>query len=260
MDIDSSIQESTQRPTQVGGKLVGFNNSVETLMSATEILMSQAKAIVEQEYKKKLDDKDHEISEKDKKIAEQAKQLKELEALLAIYQGKNIISLNTVAPPKREYQFDYTLFPKENGAVIIDCLIELTKRKRENDRFVLMNKTDWLIVVKALRYFGVYIGDEKDFLSSILPNVLNYMDDAKRITQLSADQQNFDTIDPYSPIVKIPVDQWNKKAIEERRNITIKGREGKKPSNANTALNRCMNIKNYLLDILIHHDVQLDNH
>ena len=61
MDIDSSIQESTQRPTQVGGKLVGFNNSVETLMSATEILMSQAKAIVEQEYKKKLDDKDHEI-------------------------------------------------------------------------------------------------------------------------------------------------------------------------------------------------------
>lgn len=253
MDIGSSIQDSTKRQPQVGDKSAGFINGDEALMGALSIFMEQAKAKVRQEFKKQLEEKDHEISEKDKKI-------EELEALLAIYQGKKIIPLNPVAPPKREYHYDFTLFPKENGDVIIDCLIELTKCKRENDRYVLVNKTDWLIVVKALSYFGVYIGDEKDFLKSILPNVLNYMDDANRIIQLSANQQNFDTIDPESPILKIPVAQWNKKAIEERRNITLCGREGKKPSNANTALNRCMNIKHNLCNILIQHDVQLDNH
>lgn len=253
MDIGSSIQDSTKRQPQVGDKSAGFINGDEALMGALSIFMEQAKAKVRQEFKKQLEEKDHEISEKDKKI-------EELEALLAMYQGKKIIPLNPVAPPKREYHYDFTLFPKENGDVIIDCLIELTKCKRENDRYVLVNKTDWLIVVKALSYFGVYIGDEKDFLKSILPNVLNYMDDANRIIQLSANQQNFDTIDPESPILKIPVAQWNKKAIEERRNITLCGREGKKPSNANTALNRCMNIKHNLCNILIQHDVQLDNH
>lgn len=253
MDTATSIQESTQRQPQVGDKSAGFINGDEALMGALSIFMEQAKAKVRQEFKKQLEEKDHEISEKDKKI-------EELEALLAMYQGKKIIPLNPVAPPKREYHYDFTLFPKENGDVIIDCLIELTKCKRENDRYVLVNKTDWLIVVKALSYFGVYIGDEKDFLKSILPNVLNYMDDANRIIQLSANQQNFDTIDPESPILKIPVAQWNKKAIEERRNITLCGREGKKPSNANTALNRCMNIKHNLCNILIQHDVQLDNH
>ena len=253
MDIGSSIQDSTKRQPQVGDKSAGFINGDEALMGALSIFMEQAKAKVRQEFKKQLEEKDHEISEKDKKI-------EELEALLAMYQGKKIIPLNPVAPPKREYHYDFTLFPKENGDVIIDCLIELTKCKRENDRYVLVNKTDWLIVVKALSYFGVYIGDEKDFLKSIPPNVLNYMDDANRIIQLSANQQNFDTIDPESPILKIPVAQWNKKAIEERRNITLCGREGKKPSNANTALNRCMNIKHNLCNILIQHDVQLDNH
>ena len=253
MDTSSSIQDSTKRQPQVEDKSAGFINGDEALMGAYSVFIEQAKAIVRQEFKKQLEDKDHEISEKDKKI-------NELEALLAMYQGKKIIPLNPVAPPKREYHYDFTLFPKENGDVIIDCLIELTKSKRENDRYVLVNKTDWLIVVKALSYFGVYIGDEKDFLKSILPNVLNYMDDANRIIQLSADQQNFDRIDPESPILKIPVVQWNKKAIEERRNITLRGREGKKPSNANTALNRCMNIKHNLCNILIQHDVQLDNH
>ena len=253
MDTATSIQESTQRPPQVGDKSVGFIND-ETLKGAVGIFMEQAKVIVRQEFKKQLEDKDHEISERDKKI-------KELEALLAINQGKKVIPLSPAVPPMREYRYDYTLFPKDNGDVIIDCLIDLTKCKRENDRYVLVNKTDWLIVVKALSYFGVYIGDGDDFLSNILPNVLKYMDDAKRITQLTAKQINFETIDPYSPIVKIPVDRWKKEAIKERENITQLKREGKKTPNANnTTLNRCLNIKTYLQNILINHDVQLENY
>ena len=111
MDIDSSIQESTQRPTQVGGKLAGFNNNAEALMSATDIFMSQAKAIVEQEYKKKLDDKDHEISEKDKKIAEQAKQLKELEALL----DKYIPGVEVMRTKLKKYDKTYKELTAENA-------------------------------------------------------------------------------------------------------------------------------------------------
>ena len=253
MDTATSIQDSTQRPPQVGDKSAGFIND-EALMGAFGIFIEQAKAIVRQEFKKQLEEKDNEISEKDKKI-------KELEALLAINQGKKVIHLNPSAPPMREYRYDYTLFPKDNGDVIIDCLIDLTKCKRENDRYVLVNKTDWYIVAKVLSYFGVYIGDEYDFLSNILPNVLKYMDDAKRITQLSAKPRNFDTVDPYSPILTIPVDRWNKEARKERENITKLKREGKTTPNANnTALNRCMNIKEYLLKILINHDVQLENY
>lgn len=253
MDTATSIQDSTQRPPQVGDKSAGFIND-EALMGAFGIFIEQAKAIVRQEFKKQLEEKDNEISEKDKKI-------KELEALLVINQGKKVIHLNPSAPPMREYRYDYTLFPKDNGDVIIDCLIDLTKCKRENDRYVLVNKTDWLIVVKALSYFGVYIGDGDDFLSNILPNVLKYMDDEERIVNLSAKKRNFETIDPYSPIVKIPVDRWNKEAIKERENITQLKREGKKTPNANsTTLNRCLNIKTYLQKILINHDVQLENY
>lgn len=260
MAIAASIEDSTQHPKRMDGKLAGFTEKGETMMGAAEILVSHARSLVEHEWSERLDAMNRESLKKDKKIEELNKRNKELEAQLEIMMG-NIINPHVLfAPPKREYHYDFTLFPKENGDVIIDCLIEFTKSKRENDRYVLVNKTDWLIVVKALSYFGVYIGDEKDFLKSILPNVLNYMDDANRIIQLSANQQNFDRIDPESPILKIPVDQWNKKAIEERRNITLRGREGKKPSNANTALNRCMNIKHNLCDILIHHDVQLENY
>lgn len=254
MDIGSSIQDSTKRQPQGDSKSAGFINGDEAMMGALRIFMDQAEVIVRQEFKKQLEDKDKEITEKDKKI-------KELEALLAINQGKKIIPLSPAAPPMREYRYDHTLFPKDNGDVIIDCLIDLTKCKRENDRYVLVNKTDWLIMVKALSYFGVYIGDGDDFLCNILPNVLKYMDDAKRITQLSAKQRNFDTIDPYSPILTIPVDRWNKEARKERENITQLKREGKKTPNANnTTLNRCLNIKVNLRNILINHDVQLENY
>ena len=151
MDTATSIQDSTNRLPQGDSKSAGFINPDEALMGAFGIFIEQAKAIVRQEFKKQLEEKDNEISEKDKKI-------KELEALLAINQGKKVIPLSPAVPPMREYRYDYTLFPKDNGDVIIDCLIDLTKCKRENDRYVLVNKTDWLIVVKALSYFGVYIG------------------------------------------------------------------------------------------------------
>ena len=104
MDTATSIQDSTQRPPQVGDKSAGFIND-EALMGAFGIFIEQAKAIVRQEFKKQLEEKDNEISEKDKKI-------KELEALLAINQGKKVIPLSPAVPPMREYRYDYTLSRK----------------------------------------------------------------------------------------------------------------------------------------------------
>lgn len=261
MAVSTSIQESTKRPFETDGKSAGFTANGETQMDAAQFLITQANAILEQKYKKIVDEKDIEILNLRKIVEEQAKCIKDLKAIAAINQANKIVSLNPVAPPaKRDYRYDYTLFPKNNGDDIIDSLVELTNCKRENDRYVLVNKTDWYIVVKVLKYFGVYVGDEKDFLTNILPNIQKYMDDPDRIKKLSANKQNFATIDPESPIITIKVDQWHKKAVEERRNITQLGREGKKTSNAITALNRCVNIKANLCKILINHDVQLENY
>ena len=261
MAVSSSIQESTKRPFETDGKSAGFTANSETQLDAAQFILSQANAFLEQKYKKIVDEKDIEIFNIRKIVEEQAKRIKELEALTVIYQGNKIVSLNPIAPlAKRDYRYDYTLFPKDNGDDIIDSLIELTNCKRENDRYVLVNKTDWYIVVKVLKYFGVYVGNEKDFLTNILPNILKYMDDPDRIKKLSANQQNFATIDPDSPIITLDVEKWHKKAIEERRNITQLRREGKKTTNAITALNRCVNIKANLCNILINHDVQLENY
>lgn len=261
MAVSTSIQESTKRPFETDGKSAGFTANGETQMDAAQFIIAQANAFLEHKYKKIVDEKDIELLNYRKIVEEQAKRIKDLEAILAINQGNKIVSLNPVAPPaKRDYRYDYTLFPKNNGDDIIDSLVELTNCKRENDRYVLVNKTDWYIVVKVLKYFGVYVGDEKDFLTNILPNIQKYMDDPDRIKKLSANQQNFATIDPYSPIITLDVEKWHKKAIEERRNITQLGRDGKKTSNAITALNRCVNIKANLCKILIHHDVQLENY
>ena len=261
MAVSSSIQESTKRPFETDGKSAGFTANGETQLDAAQFLITQANAILEQKYKKIFDEKDIEILNLRKIVEKQAKCIKDLKAIAAINQANKIVSLNPVAPPaKRDYRYDYTLFPKNNGDDIIDSLVELTNCKRENDRYVLVNKTDWYIVVKVLKYFGVYVGDEKDFLTNILPNIQKYMDDPDRIKKLSANQQNFATIPPDSPIITITVDQWHKKAVEERRNITQLGREGKKTSNAITALNRCVNIKANLCNILINHDVQLENY
>lgn len=262
MAVSSSIQESTKRPPQGDSKLAGFIFSDEAkMMDEFKKIGQIAYELADNNYRTIIETLTSEISEKDKKIEEQAKRIKELEALTVINHGNKIVSLNPIAPlAKRDYRYDYTLFPKNNGDDIIDSLVELTNCKRENDRYVLINKTDWYIVVKVLKYFGVYVGDEKDFLTNILPNIQKYMDDPDRIKKLSANQQNFATIPPDSPIITITVDQWHKKAVEERRNITQLGREGKKTSNAITALNRCVNIKANLCNILINHDVQLENY
>lgn len=253
MDTVSSIQDSTNRQPQVGDKSAGFINGDEALMGAFSIFMEQAKAKVRQEFKKQLEDKDHEISEKDKKIIE-------LEALLAMYQGKKIIPLSPAVPPKREYYFNYVLFPKGNPKVIIDCVIELTNRKRELGKYVIKSKTDWYIVAKVLHYFGVFSGDEIEFLDNILPNVLPYIDDPERRKKLSANPKNITTLKKESPMICIPVDKWRKEAFKERKRMDEAKQNGDRRANAETVLDRCVNIKEYLCDILIHHDVQLENY
>lgn len=253
MDTVSSIQDSTKRQPQVGDKSAGFINGDEALMGAFSIFMEQAKAKVRQEFKKQLEDKDHEISEKNKKIIE-------LEALLAMYQGKKIIPLSPDVPPKREYYFNYVLFPKGNPKVIIDCVIELTNRKRELGKYVIKSKTDWYIVAKVLHYFGVFSGDEIEFLDNILPNVLPYIDDPERRKKLSAKPKNITTLKKESPMICIPVDKWRKEAFKERKRMDEAKQNGDRRANAETVLDRCVNIKEYLCDILIHHDVQLENY
>ena len=165
-----------------------------------------------------------------------------------------------VAPSKREYRFNYVLFPKGNPKIIIDCVIELANRKRELGKYVITSKTDWCIVAKVLHYFKVFIGDEIEFLDNILPNVLPYIEDSERKKKLSAKPKNIRTIKKDSAMICISVDKWRKEAIKERERMDEAKQNGDRRANAETVLNRCVNIKEYLCDILIHHDVQLENY
>ena len=260
MDTATSIQESTQRQPQVGDKSAGFINGDEALMDATNILMKQALAITEQKFKQLLEDKDSENSRLKKQNDELIQRLKEMEVQLEIKMGNMVIPLNPVAPPKREYYFNYVLFPKGNPKVIIDCVIELTNRKRELGKYVITSKTDWCIVAKVLHYSKVFIGDEIEFLDNILPNVLPYIEDPGRKKKLSAKPKNIKTIKKDSAMICIPVGKWRKEAIKERERMDEAKQNGDRRANAETILNRCVNIKEYLCDILIHHDVQLENY
>ena len=125
MDTATSIQESTQRQPQVGDKSAGFINGDEALMDATNILMKQALAITEQKFKQLLEDKDSENSRLKKQNDELIQRLKEMEVQLEIKMGNMVIPLNPVAPPKREYRFNYVLFPKGNPEVILQKLASM---------------------------------------------------------------------------------------------------------------------------------------
>lgn len=260
MDTATSIQDSTNRLPQGDSKSAGFINPDEALMGATNILMKQAYAIAEQNFKQLLEDKDTENSRLKKQNDELSQRLKDLEAQLEIKMGNTIIPLNMVAPSKREYRFNYVLFPKGNPKIIIDCVIELANRKRELGKYVITSKTDWCIVAKVLHYFKVFIGDEIGFLDNILPNVLPYIEDSERKKKLSAKPKNIRTIKKDSAMICISVDKWRKEAIKERERMDEAKQNGDRRANAETVLNRCVNIKEYLCDILIHHDVQLENY
>ena len=125
---------------------------------------------------------------------------------------------------------------------------------------MIKSKTDWYIVAKALHYFGVFSGDEIEFLDNILPNVLPYIEDPGRKKKLSAKPKNIKTIKKDSAMICIPVGKWRKEAIKERERMDEAKQNGDRRANAETVLNRCVNIKEYLYDILIHHDVQLENY
>ena len=260
MDTATSIQDSTNRLPQGDSKSAGFINGDEALMDATNILMKQALAITEQKFKQLLEDKDSENSRLKKQNDELIQRLKEMEVQLEIKMGNMVIPLNPVAPPKREYRFNYVLFPKGNPEVIIDCVIELANRKRELGKYVITSKTDWCIVAKVLHYSKVFIGDEIEFLDNILPNVLPYIEDPGRKKKLSAKPKNIKTIKKDSAMICIPVGKWRKEAIKERERMDEAKQNGDRRANAETILNRCVNIKEYLCNILIHHDVQLENY
>lgn len=167
-----------------------------------------------------------------------------------------IIKLYQDAPPNRNYDYNYALFPKDNGNVIIDSVIELAKCKRECDKYIIVNKTDWYLVYMVLHYFGLFTGKDNDFLKNILPNVLKYLDDPERIEQLSANSQNFYRFKKEHPIGDMPVDFWGKLLKKERE----KKEENEQTSHQITVIDRGYNIKMKLHEILIHHGVQLDNH
>ena len=61
-------------------------------------------------------------------------------------------------------------------------------------------------------------------------------------------------------MICIPVGNWRKEAIKERERMDEAKQNGDRRTNAETILNRCVNIIEYLCDILIHHDVQLENY
>lgn len=199
--------------------------------------------------------------EEDKPIIDGLKQrLEEAEKKIKLLEEINkIVKLHPDAPPSRNYEYDCTLFPQDNGNVIIDSVTELANCKRERGKYIIANKTDWYLVYMVLHYFGLFVGTEYEFLDNVLPNVLKYLDNPERVEKLSAKPSNFFTFEKEHPKELMPVDHWGKLLKKEREEMMEAKEEEKRTSKQITVLNRGYNIKMKLYDILIHHDVQVVN-
>lgn len=256
MAVITTINQSAETAYNGGQTAVGLpSKEDEALMVAAHSFLEIAKK-TEQKYQKQLADKDRELAELKRKCAEQAKRLAEYEKL----QPSRFQSAHSAPPPSRKYKYDRTLLttnaPLIHTDVIIDCLIELTTKMRANDKYLLNAKTDWYIVFRALRYYKLFIGDEDEFLSQILPDVLKNMEDQGRAKNLSASKWNLNSIVPSSPMRVYSVDLWERMARKEKEEMIAEKQEGKRKSNAQTVLNRCVNIELELRDILMSHGVQ----
>lgn len=246
MAANETITQTMKSQNINGVTSADFSTKMEEVQrNAVNYFIEEGFKLAKAEFQKLLDEKDNRIAQLEKELEKQKEN-----------KAKNPI---LDAPPRYLYKYDCVLFPQENGDVIIDCLIELTRSTRVNGKYLLTSKTDWFIVQKTLHYFKIYIGDEDDFLSNILPNVLGHMDDTERREKLSATKDNFKSIKSSNPMRAFSVDKWGIEARKEKERMVAEKQDNQRKSNAITTLIRCVNIKRELYDILIHHDVQVMN-
>ena len=149
------------------------------------------------------------LKEKDQKIAE-------LEAQLAKLKGMSISTSDSTDDSQQNYNYNAACFPKPNGNLIIDALIELCNSKREAGKNLVNTKTDWYMVWKVLHYFKVYSGNEYDFIDVVNECVLPKITDYARRKNLSVTSNNFKAIKNSNPMKNIPVVNWRTELQKQR--------------------------------------------
>lgn len=151
----------------------------------------------EEHFKLELSAKDKEIERLNEKLAKQ--------------QGKYLTISSS-----REYNYNASCFPKPNGELIIETIIELANSRREKGKYIINAKTDWFMTWKVLHYFKLYTGSQYDFILIVNECVLPYITDAERRKVLSLSNSNFKNIENDNPMKAIPVVKWRKELDEQR--------------------------------------------
>lgn len=174
-DRSSGQQKSAQNP--VMGTL-----EMNVLSDMFARLRQEVWNEAEEHCKSTIDKKDKEIEKLKAQIAEMQKHLPS-----SAKKHSDNVSAHT-------HNYNASCFPKPNGDIIIDAVVELTNSKRERGKFIVNTKTDWYMVWKVLHYFDVYIGNEYNFIDVVNECVLPCISDIKRRESLSVTSDNFKNI------------------------------------------------------------------
>lgn len=184
------------------------------------------------------------------KLSTKEQEIERLKAQIAILQGKT-----TLIESSQDYNYNASCFPKPNGNLIIDAVIELSNSYREKGKFIINTKTDWYMVWKVLHYFKVYSGSQYDFIPIVNDCVLPYITDTKRRESLSVVKLNFKNIPKNNYMKKIPVTKWRRE-LETQREAYIE----KPVQHGTLILDRGINIMVKLQQLLMKKGVELYNY
>lgn len=116
----------------------------------------------------------------------------------------------------QKYSYNASLFPVPNGDETIDALVALVHYKRDQNKYVISNKTDWYMVWKVLHYFKLYIGNEYDFVDIVNDCILPNIKDEKRRDSLSLSSWNLKSIKRDDPMKAVAVAKWRKELAKQR--------------------------------------------
>lgn len=216
----------------------GMSSSIRT--SKTDALMTALADEFRQEgYNAAVAELQPQLEERDRTIAE-------LTAKLARIQSSSDGTSTTLhLQPSRNYKYNASYFPDSNVEITLDAIVDLAYSKREGDKYIINNKTDWYMVWKVLHYFKLYTGSEYKFLEIVNDCVLPNLSDAKRRKALSVNETNFKGIKYDNPMKAVPVKFWRRELEKERE------ARAKTPTQHGTlVLDRGINIKVKLQHLL----------